>query len=112
MEKMILNVYDDEDNITKSCEGKLVDIKFGTIRAIMKLLNVENIKDSGELVKAIYGAWDKLTVILERCFPDMEDEDWDNVRLKELIPIVLDIIKYSAASLVTIPSDSKNLKAE
>ena len=42
----------------------------------------------------------------------MEDEDWDNVRLKELIPIVLDIIKYSAASLVTIPSDSKNLKAE
>lgn len=108
MEKMILNVYDDHDNIVKSCEGKLVEIKFGTIRAIMKLLNVENIKDTGELVKAIYSAWEKLTNVLERCFPEMEDEDWDNIRLRELVPLVLEIVKFSAANLMSVPSDSKN----
>ena len=35
-----LNVYDDKNEIVKTCEGEFVEIKFKTIRALMKLLNI------------------------------------------------------------------------
>ena len=110
--KMVLNVYDDDDNITKSCEGKLIDIKFVVLRSLMKLLKVDDINDTVELLKVVYGAWDKLISILEKCFPEMEDDDWDNVKLTELIPVLLLIVKYSAVKMSEIPTESKNLTAE
>ena len=109
--KLSLNVYDDEDNVVKTSEGQLIDIKFGTLRALMKLLKVDDINDTAELLKVVYSAWDKLVTILEKCFPDMEVEDWDNVRLADLIPILLLIVKYSAVKMSEIPTE-KNVKAE
>lgn len=112
MDKLVLNVYDDDDQVIKSVEGKLADIKYGTIRALMKLLKVEDIDDTAELLKVISVAWDKLTAILDKCFPDMTDEDWDNVKVNELIPMVMLIVKFSAVNMMQIPKDSKNLIAE
>lgn len=107
-----LNVYDDDDKIIKSCEGHLVDIKFGVIRSLMKLLKVDDIKDTWELFKIVDNVWTQLTKILERCFPEMEEEDWDNIKLNELIPILLLIIKYASSKMSGIPTESKNLIAE
>lgn len=108
METLKINVYDDSDNVVKTCEAKPVDLKFGAIRSIMKLLNVDNLDNTAELLKAVYGAWDQLTEILEKCFPDMNDKDFDNVKLSELIPVVVTILKLSFGKVLEIPSDSKN----
>lgn len=107
-DKMIINVYDDEGNVVKSCEAVSVKLKFGAIRSLMELLNVENIDNSTELLKTIYSAWEELITILNKCFPDMEYEDWDNVELNELIPVTVDILKYSFGEILNIPRDSKN----
>ena len=107
-EKMIINVYDDEGNITKTCEAVAVKLKFGAIRSLMELLNIETIEDTTGLLKTLYSAWEELTKILNRCFPDMEYEDWDNVELNELIPVMVDILKYSFDEILSIPNDSKN----
>lgn len=106
--KLTINVYDDEGNVIKTCEAVSVKLKFGAIRSLMELLNVENIENSTELLKTIYSAWEELISILNKCFPEMEYEDWDNVELNELIPVTVDILKYSFGEILNIPRDSKN----
>lgn len=108
MDELILNVYDDENNIVKTCKAELIELKFGSIRRLMKLLNIEDINDTVQLLKTVYSAWDQLTKVLNSCFPDMTDEDWDNVKVSELIPTLITIFKYSFTQMLSIPKDSKN----
>lgn len=108
MEKLVLNVYDNEDNIVKTSTAELIELKFGSIRKLMKLLNIDNIDDTSELLKVLYGAWEQITKVLTGCFPDMADEDWDNVKVSELIPVLMGILKYSFTQMLTIPTDPKN----
>lgn len=103
-----LNVYDDEDKIIKTATAEATELKFGSIRSLMKLLKVDDINDTAELLKIIYGAWEQLTKILNNCFPEMNDEDWDNVKLSELIPVIVTILKDSFSQMLTIPTDPKN----
>ena len=98
-----LNVYDREGNITKTVEAKEADLYFGSIRSIMELLNIESMEDTADLLKVIYNAWDELVVVLNDCFPEMTYEDWRFVKLKELIPEVMNILYYSFGELLTIP---------
>lgn len=105
---MKLNVYGKDNEVVKTCEAKEIDLKFGTIRSLMKLLKIDDINDTGELLKVVYSAWDQLVEVLEDVFPDMEEEDWDNVKLNELIPTILAILKSSFAQILTIPTDPKN----
>ncbi|MBO5840609.1 MAG: hypothetical protein J6Q86_04210 [Methanobrevibacter sp.] len=102
---MKLNVYNKDGEVIKTVEGNNIDIKFGHIRSIMKLLNVDNIDDTYDLLNSVYSAWEKLTEILSECFPEMEEEDWENVRIKELIPELIQIIKDSFAEILTIPKE-------
>lgn len=103
-----ITVYDDNDKAVKECKAQTVDIRFGQVSAIMELMDVENINDSAELLKTIHKAWKQLIKILSKVFPDMEDDDWDNVSLKELLPVVVAILKTSFAEMLTIPK-SKNV---
>lgn len=109
MEETIkLNVYDENDNIIKTVEAQFVELRFGTIRGLMELLNVENIDDTGELLKTVYQAWDKLTSIMNKMFPDLNEDDWDNLKLSEVIPVLLRILRTSFVQILSIPTESKN----
>lgn len=108
MEKISLNVYDNEDKITKTCEAKIVDLKFGTIRKLMNLLKIDDIENTSELLKVVYTAWDEITAVLNLCFPDMEEEDWDNVKVNELLPVIIKIVKSAFSEMLAIPTNSKN----
>lgn len=108
MSQIEIKAYDNEGNVTKICTAKMIDLKFGTIRAIMEVLNVENINDTAQLLNTIYGAWDQVVDILTECFPDMEKDDWENVKLKELMPVIMNILRYSFSEILTIPKDPKN----
>ena len=105
MEGIKINVYDDNGKVIKTCEAKKAKFKFGTIRAIMELLNVEDIPDTVTLMRVIYNAWDQLIGILNQCFTDMDYEDWENVPVDEVIPAVLDIVRYSFSEILTIPTE-------
>ncbi len=108
MKELTINVYDDENNVVKTAKAEPVKIKFGAIRSLMKLLKIDDINDTGELMKTVYDAWEELTVILSKIFPDMSEEDWDNVELAELIPVVLEVLRFSFSNILTIPKESKN----
>lgn len=109
---LILNVYDDKDEIIKTVEAHFIDIRFGTIKKLLKVLEIENIDDSSELLKTLYGSWTAIIGILTKVFPDMEEKDWDGVKLTELLPVLMAILKGSFAQMLLIPTDSKNVIAE
>lgn len=102
-----ITVYDENDNAIKTCKAQTVDIRFGQISAIMELVDIEDMDNSMELLKVVRKAWKQVTKILSRVFPDMEDDDWDNVSVKELLPVVVAILKDSVAEMLSIPK-SKN----
>ena len=107
MNELRLNVYDEEDNIIKTVEANVIDLRFGTIRSLMQLLDVESIENTSELLKMVYSSWNDITRILSKVFPDMEESDWDNVKLSELIPILVVTLKGSFVKLLNIPKDPK-----
>lgn len=103
MDAIKIKVYDDNGSVVKECEAKKVKFKFGQVRAIMELLNIEDIPDTVTLMRTIYTAWDQLIRVLDECFIDMTYEDWENVPLDELIPALFSIVRYSFNEMSTIP---------
>lgn len=108
MNELILNVYNDNDEVIKTCNAQFVELRFGAIRSIMKLLKVDQIETNLELMNAISGAWEQLTGILGKCFPEMTESDWDNVKMSELIPVVVSILKSSFAKMMDIPREKNS----
>jgi hypothetical protein len=102
-----ITVYDENDNVVKECNANTIDIRYGQIAAIMELLNVEEVEDTVTLLKKVGGAWKQLTKILTKVFPEMEEEDWENVRIAELLPVLVMILKNTFMEMAKIPK-SKN----
>ena len=98
-----ITVYDDNDNVMKECTAQTVDVKFGQVAAIMELLDVESVEDSVQMMRMIKKAWKQLVRILSKIFPDMEDDDWNNVSLKELLPVLILILRDSFKEMMAIP---------
>lgn len=105
---MELKVYDKKGNVKKTVKAEMIDLEFGTIRSLMELLKIEDVKDTSGLLRSVYSAWDEITDILDQAFPTMKKSDWDHVKLKELIPMLLDILRYSFSEILTIPNEEKN----
>ena len=103
-----IKVYDKENNVVKTCQAIDANLKFGAVRKIMALLSIDDINDTAELIKTIYGAWEQLTAVLSQFFPDMTDDDWDNVYIEELIPVIVGIMTTTFGKILSIPNESKN----
>lgn len=108
MDKITINVYDENGEVVKTSEAKIIDLKFGSIRSLMKLLKVDGIDNTLDLMNTIYGAWEELTKILSKCFPDIDESEWDNVELRELVPALVAVLKASIKKIMEIPQDPKN----
>lgn len=108
--ELTINVYSkkNKNEIEKTCTAQPADLMFGSVRSLMALLNIDDINNTGQLLKTVYNAWEQLTDILTDCFPDMEEGDWNRVRVNELLPVVVEILKSSFGKVLEIPSDSKN----
>lgn len=106
---LILNIYDDEGRIAKQHKSTTYDLMFGTVMKLMDLLKIEDIDNQMEMLKTIYSAWDEIKLVLSGVFPDATDDDWKHVKVKELMPLILDIAKFSVTEMFSIPKDdSKN----
>ena len=108
MNEITINVYNDNDEIVKTSTATEATIRFGAVRQLMKLTKIDNIENTGEILEVITGAWDEYTKILSKFFPDMTEEDWDNVEIDELIPVTIRLVSEIFAGTLRIPKDPKN----
>ena len=109
--ELTLKVYDNKGNVVKESKAKTTKIKFGVVRAIAKLMKVDSVGDSAELVRTVTDTWDQLTGLLETCFPDISDDDWDNVDLEEVVLVLWMILKDLIVKILSIPKE-KNVTRE
>ena len=107
-EKLTLTIKDKKGEVIKTVEAQTFDIYFGTIDNLMGLLDLDEETSSFELLKKVSTAWKELINILSDIFPDMEKEDWQYVKVNDLIPILLQIVGYTFSEMMGIPSNSKN----
>ena len=103
---LVLKIYDDSGkNVVKSYESKTYDLMFGTVMKLMELLKIEDMDNQLEMLKTIYGAWEEIKTVLAGVFPEATDDDWKHVRVKELLPMILEIAKFSVTEMFTIPTE-------
>ena len=106
---LTLNIYDDKGKtIVKTYESSTYDLMFGTINALMKLLKIEELDNQLELLKIIANAWDEITNVLNGVFEGVTPDDWNHVKVKELVPVIVKIAKFTISEAMTIPNDPKN----
>lgn len=108
MEELKIRVYDDDDNIVKEVTAKNATIRFGAVRQMMKLLKIDDLDNTSDLLNVVLDAWDELTKILCKFFPEMTEDDWDNVNINELVPVVFVLLKNTFRETLKIPNDPKN----
>lgn len=107
---LVLNIYDKTGKkVERRVKAETYEIMFGTIQEIMGLLEITEDMETTTLLKKVTGAYNELTTVLGAVFPDVSDEEWKRVKLKELIALLLRIFKTTFNELLSIPSDSKNL---
>lgn len=109
MDNLILNVYaDDGKTVAKVCKASTYDLMFGTVMKLMELLKIEDMGNQAEMLRTIYNAWGEIQTVLTAVFPDVADDDWQHVKVKELLPLIIKIAKYSVSEMFAIPTDGKN----
>lgn len=103
--EITIRVYGEDGQVAKTSSAKPLDLRFGSIRRVMEVLKIEETKNTYEMLRAVYEVWDELTEILGECFPDITREEWDSVKVNELIPAIIRIVKASFDAMLQIPTE-------
>ena len=106
MQKEIkLTVKNKKGEVVKEVTAHAFSIYYGTIDKLMSLLDLDDATTSFEILKKVTTAWGEVTEILGEMFPDMEPSDWDYVKINDLVPVVLQVVRYTLTELMEIPSE-------
>ena len=95
-EEIKITIYNNKGEAVRESTAQTFDLRMGSIRKVM------------ELLKVVLSVWDELTGILGECFPDITAEEWDGVKVKEIMPVIVQIMKFAFSEMLTIPADKKN----
>ena len=104
-----INVYEnDMKTVKKEVAAEVVEIPFGIIRKFMALFDLENLEDTGAVLNVVSRSWKEVQALLDRIFPDMTEDDWNGVSTKELVKVVIEVLKFAFGEILNIPVDEKN----
>lgn len=97
---MKLNIYKNQTEIDYTFEAEAYDIMYGTIEDILEILDDFTGDDvaNDDLLKAISKNRDKLNDLILDIFPDATNEDLRRVKVKELIPLFVELFSFVQTS--------------
>ena len=103
---LVLNIYDNKGKeVVKTYKSSEYELMFGTVMKLMDLLQIENMDNQLELLKLIHGAWNEVKEVLSSVFPDVTDDEWKCVKVKELLPLIIGIAKFAVSDALSIPTE-------
>lgn len=107
--QLVLNIYDRETKvIAKQYVAESVDILFGTVEDIIEAVDENKIDDNLELAKVIVVSLKKIKPLLKEVFVGLTDEELKNTKVKELVPLFINIIKGMVDEFKGLGDGSKN----
>jgi hypothetical protein len=99
---MKLNIYKNQREIEKTYEIDNYDLMYGTVEDILSLFDdIDDYGDNNQIFKVIQKNRNKLNDLMKDIFPDLTDEELRRTKLKELIPVFMELFTYIQRSFGT-----------
>lgn len=104
-----LNIYDKEGKkVVRVAEAEYRELLTGVIIDIFDIFKIEDeVPSMLEMSLKIATAYNQITKILHRQFPDVTKEEWRCTNVKELAKLMLDIVGYTFDITKIIPIEKK-----
>lgn len=92
---MKLNVYKNQKEIEKTYSIDTYDLMYGTVEDVLGIFDeVDDLSNNMKLFIAIQKNRTKLNDLLLDIFPDMTEADLRKIKLKELVPLFIELFNY------------------
>lgn len=95
---MKLNIYKNQKEIEKTYEVDAYDIMYGTVQDVLEVLDsgMDNLNDNTQVLNVIADNRGKLEDLLLDIFggEGLTKDELRRIKLKELVPLFLDLFKY------------------
>lgn len=102
-----LNIYG-KGTIEKTYVTDTYDLMYGTIEDLLEIVDFDKMDDNVEVGKMILKILPKIKPFLKDVFDGLTDDELKRTKVKELIPLFIDICKFSLNELSSIGGDEKN----
>lgn len=95
MATITLNIYsaENKNEIEKTYTQESYDLMLGTVEDIMQLVDVDAMTDNLAIVRMVGKSYRKLKPFIKDIFPGVTDEELNRVKVKELIPMFVQVFK-------------------
>ena len=103
MADLRLNIYNGK-TIEKTYVAEEIDIMFGTVEDLLDVIDFDNLSDEKEVVKVVIKTLNNLKPFLKQIFDGLTDEEIKRTKVKELIPLFVDIVTYTMEELKALMS--------
>lgn len=98
-----LNIYNGK-NVEKTYVAEEIDIMFGTVEDLLDVIDFDNLNDEKEVVKVVIKTLNNLKPFLKQIFDGLTDDEIKRTKVKELVPLFVDIVKYTMDELRALMS--------
>lgn len=96
---MKINIWKNQREIEKTYEVDAYDIMYGTVEDILGILDgIDEKSNNMELLNAVSQNREKLNELLLDVFPEMTPDELKRVKMKELIPLLLELFTFIGKS--------------
>ena len=107
MADLKLNIYNGK-TIEKTYIADEIDIMFGTVEDLLEVIDFDNLSDEKEVVKVVIKTLNNLKPFLKQIFDGLTDDEIKRTKVKELVPLFVDIVKYTMDELKALMSKNQH----
>lgn len=100
-----LNIYKGK-TIEKTYKAETFDIMFGTVEDLLNIIDLEKLNSDTEIAKLIIKVFPLLKPFLKDVFEGVTDDELRRTKIKELIPLFVNIFVFALKELNS--NSSKN----
>ena len=93
-----LNIYKGK-TIEKTYKAETFDIMFGTVEDLLNIIDLEKLNNDTEIAKLVIKVFPLLKPLLKDVFEGVTDDELRRTKIKELIPLFVDIFVFALKEL-------------
>ena len=109
---MKLNIYSGKD-IVKTYETDDFDLTYGVIEDVIEIIDGKDLENKNDLINVAIDSFHLLRPLLKQVFDGLTDDELRTVKIRELIVVIVELIKASISNLKMITGDDvKNVLAD
>lgn len=101
---MKLNIYHGK-NIVKTYETDDYDLTYGVIEDVIEIIDGKDLENKSDLINVAIDSFHLLRPLLKEVFYGLTDDELRTVKVRELIVVIVELIKASITNLKMITGD-------